>query len=114
MAKSNTIHNRIITTFPNIAKWKNCELIIINLISFFEGEKIRINDTWRTSRGHFSLIANPEGQKVLKILKAVDVRIFFGNDAPKRGALGNYFKCYRKNATASAFFKELLTEAKTK
>lgn len=113
MTKSNTIHNRIITTFPNIVKWKNCELVITNLIDFFEGEKIRINDTWRTSRGHFSLIANPEGRKVLKILKAVNVRMIFDNDAPKGGALGNYFKCYRKNVKASAFFKELLTEVKT-
>lgn len=114
MANSKPIHNRIITAFPNIAKWKNCDLIISNLVDFFEGEKIRINDTWRTSRGHFSLIANPEGRKVLKILKAVNVRMIFDNDAPKGGALGNYFKCYRKNATASAFFKGLLTEAKTK
>ena len=114
MTNSKTIHNRIITAFPNIIKWKNCDLIISNLVDFFEGEKIRINDTWRSSRGHFSLIANPEGQKVLKILKAVNVSLQFGNDAPKGGALGNYFKCYRKNATASAFFKELLTEAKTK
>ena len=112
MTNSKPIHNRIITAFPNITKWKNHSLVISNLIAFFEGEKIRINDTWRTSRGHFSLIANPEGRKVLKILKAVNVRMIFDNDAPKRGALGNYFKCYRKNATASAFFKKLLTEAK--
>lgn len=114
MSNTKAIHNRILTTFPNIVKWKNYEQIITNLIDFFEGEKIRINDTWRQSRGHFSLIANVEGQKVLKILKAVNVRMIFDNDAPKRGALGNYFKCYRKNATASEFFKGLLAEAKTK
>lgn len=114
MANSKPIHNRIITTFPNMAKWKNYEQIITNLIDFFEGEKIRINDTWRTSRGHFSLIANAEGRKALKILKAANVRMIFDNDAPKGGALGNYFKCYRKNTMASKFFKGLLAEAKTK
>ena len=114
MTNSKPIHNRIIITFPNITKWKNYDLIISNLISFFEGEKIRINNTWRSSRGHFSLIANPEGRKVLQILKAVNVRMIFDNDAPKGGALGNYFKCYRKNVKASAFFKGLLAEAKTK
>ena len=110
---SKAVHHRIMITFPNIVKWKNYEQIITNLVDFFEGEKIRINDTWRTSRGHFSLIANAEGRKVLKILKAVNVRLIFDNDAPKRGALGNYFKCYRKNADAVTFFKELLAEAKT-
>ena len=112
--KSTAVQHRIMITFPSIIKWKNCDLIISNLVDFFEGEKIRINDTWRTSRGHFSLIANAEGRKVLKILKTVGVRMIFDNDAPKGGALGNYFKCYRKNATASAFFKGLLAEAKTK
>lgn len=112
MTKSKPIHNRIITAFPNMVKWKNYEQIITNLIDFFEGEKIRINDNWRASRGHFSLIANAEGRKVLKILKAVNVRVIFDNDAPKGGALGNYFKCYRKNAKAVAFFKGLLAEVK--
>ena len=114
MNNSNAIHNRIITAFPNIAKWKNCDLVISKLIDFFEGEHIHINDTWRQTRGHSSLIANAEVRKVLMILKAVDVRIFLGNDAPRGGALGDYFKCYRKNATASAFFKGLLAEVKIK
>ena len=108
------VQHRIITTFSNVVNWKNRDLIISNFIDFFAGEKIRINDSWRTSRGHFSLLANVEGRKVLKILKAVDVRIVFGNDAPKGGALGNYFKCYRKNAAAVKFFRELLAEVKTK
>ena len=111
---SKAVHHRIMITFPNIVKWKNYEQIITNLVDFFEGEKIRINDTWRTSRGHSSLIANKEGRKVLTILKAVNVRVFFGNDAPRGGALGDYFKCARKNASALAFFKGLLAEAKTK
>ena len=114
MTNSKAVQHRIMNAFSNIVKWKNYDLVISYLVDFFEGEKIRINDTWRTSRGHFSLIANTEGRKVLKILKAVNVRMIFDNDAPKRGALGNYFKCYRKNTTASKFFKELLTEAKTK
>ena len=111
MTKS--VQHRIITAFPNMTKWKNCDLVISKLIDFFEGEHIHINDTWRQTRGHSSLIANAEGRKVLKILKAVNVCLQFGNDAPKGGALGDYFKCYRKNATASAFFKGLLAEVKT-
>lgn len=114
MTNSKGVQYRILTAFPNIEKWKNCDLVISNLIDFFEGKHIHINDTWRQTREHSSLIANAEGRKVLKILKAVNVRIFFGNDAPRGGAIGAYFKCYRKNADASTFFKGLLTEAKTK
>ena len=84
------------------------------MISFFDGEKIRLNDGWKQSRGHSSLIANSEGRQVLKILKSVDVRVEFGNDAPRGGAVGAYFKCLRKNASASEFFRELLAEVKAK
>lgn len=112
MTNSNAVQNRIINAFPKMEKWKNYEQIILNLVDFFEGKHIHINDTWKQCRGHFSLIANADGQKVLKILKAVNVRMVFDNDAPKNGALGNYFKCYRKNLKASAFFKGLLADAK--
>ena len=111
-SKSNAVQHRIITAFPKITNWKNYELVILKLIDFFEGKHIHVNEGWKQSRGHSSLIANPEGRKVLKILKSVDVRIQFGNDAPRGGAIGNYFKCHRKNATASAFFKALLDEVK--
>lgn len=114
MTNSNAVQHRIMTAFPNMTKWKNCELVITNLIYFFDGEKIRLNKGWKQSRGHSSLIANAEGRQVLKILKSVDVRVNFGNDAPRGGAVGAYFKCLRKNASASAFFRELLAEYKTK
>ena len=112
MTKSTSIKNRIMTAFPNINKWKDYELVLSNLISFFEGKKIRINDGWTQSRGHSSLIANCEGRQVLKILKAVNVSVEFGNDAPRGGAVGAYFKCLRKNANAAKFFRELLANAK--
>ena len=102
------------TAFPNIRKWKNYQLVLSLLVSFFEGKKIHINECWKQSRGHSSLIANSEGRKVLKILKAVNVSVEFGNDAPRDGAVGAYFKCLRKNANAAKFFRELLTEAKNK
>ena len=105
---TNSVQHRIMTTFSNMEKWKDYELVLSNLVAFFEGEKIRINEGWRQSRGHSSLIANVEGRKVLKILKAVDVRVQFGNDAPRGGAVGSYFKCLRKNASAATFFADLL------
>ena len=104
---SNAVQHRIMTTF-NMEKWKDYEIILSNLISFFEGEKIRINEGWKQSRGHSSLCANAEGRKVLKILKAVNVRVEFGNDAPRGGAVGAYFKCLRKNTAAATFFADLL------
>ena len=113
-SNSNAIQHRIMTAFPKIANWKNCELVITNLVAFFEGEKIHINNDWKTRGGHSSLIANTEGRKALKILKAANVRVNFGNDAPRGGAIGNYFKCHRKNAIASAFFKSLLNKVKAK
>lgn len=113
-SNSNTVQNRIISKFPNMTKWKNYQLILELLIDFFEGKHIHINDGWSRSRGHSSLIANKEGRKVLKILKTVNVSINFGNDAPKGGAVGQFFKCLRKNVTASAFFKCLLDEVKAK
>ena len=112
--KSKAVQNRIITAFPNLTKWSDCELVIFNLIDFFEGKKIRVNEGWKQSGGHSSLIANSEGRKVLKILKAVGVRVIFGNDAPRGGAIGQFFKCNRKNATASAFLRSLLDEVKAK
>ena len=108
MAKSNAVQHRIMTTFSNMEKWKDYELVLSNLVAFFEGEKIHLNAGWKQSRGHSSLCANAEGRKVLKILKAVGVRVEFGNDAPRGGAVGAYFKCARKNATAATFFADLL------
>ena len=111
---SNAVQHRIMTTFATMNKWADRELVLSTLISFFEGEKIRINEGWKNSRGHSSLIANREGRRVLKILKAVNVSVNFGNDAPRGGAVGAYFKCLRKNTNAVAFFRELLAETKTK
>ena len=109
---SNAVQHRIMTTFSTMHNWANRELVLSTLISFFDGEKIRLNNGWKNSRGHSSLIANREGRQVLKILKAVNVSVNFGNDAPRGGAVGAYFKCLRKNASASAFFRELLANAK--
>ena len=112
MTNSNAVQHRIMNAFSNMEKWKDYELVLSNLVSFFEGEKIRLNAGWKQSRGHSSLIANTEGRKVLKILKAVNVSVNFGNDAARGGAVGAYFKCLRKNAAAAKFFRELLAEAK--
>ena len=112
MTNSNAVQHRIMTTFSTMNTWVNRELVLSTLIAFFDGEKIRLNDGWKNSCGHSSLIANREGRRVLKILKAVNVSIQFGNDAPRGGAVGAYFKCLRKNAAAAKFFRELLANAK--
>ena len=112
MTNSNAVQHRIMTAFPTMNKWTDRELVLSTLIAFFDGEKIRLNAGWKNSRGHSSLLANAEGRQVLKILKAVDVRVEFGNDAPRGGAVGAYFKCLRKNANAAKFFRELLANAK--
>lgn len=114
MTNSNAVQHRIMNAFSNMEKWKDYELVLSNLISFFEGEKIHINEGWKQSCGHSSLIANAEGRKVLKILKAADVSVQFGNDAPRGGAVGAYFKCLRKNTKASTFFADLLFLQKQK
>lgn len=108
MTTSNAVQHRIMTTFPTMDKWKDYELVLSNLVAFFEGEKIRINECWKQSRGHSSLCANAEGRKLLKILKTVNVSVQFGNDAPRGGAVGEFFKCARKNAAAATFFADLL------
>ena len=112
MTNSNAVQHRIMNAFSNMEKWKDYELVLSTLISFFDGEKIRLNAGWKQSRGHSSLIANAEGRRVLKILKTVNVSVNFGNDAPRGGAVGAYFKCLRKNAAAAKFFRELLANAK--
>ena len=112
MTNSNAVQHRIMTAFSNVTKWKNYQLVLDTLINFFDGEKIRLNAGWKNSRGHSSLLANSEGRQVLKILKSVGVRVEFGNDAPRGGAVGAYFKCLRKNANAAKFFRELLANAK--
>ena len=111
---TNSVQHRIMTTFSNMNKWVNRELVLSNLVDFFEGKHIHINDGWKQSGGHSSLIANAEGRHTLRVLKAADVRVQFGNDAPRGGAVGAYFKCLRKNATAAKFFRELLAETKAK
>ena len=111
---SKAVQRRIMTTFANMEKWKDYEIVLFNLVSFFEGKHIHVNEGWKQSRGHSSLIANKAGRQVLKILKDVDVSVEFGNDAPRGGAVGAYFKCLRKNASAAEFFKGLLAETKTK
>lgn len=107
-SNSNAVQHRIMNAFSNMEKWKDYELVLSNLVAFFDGEKIHINDGWKQSRGHSSLIANKDGRKLLKILKTADVSVQFGNDAPKGGAAGAYFKCLRKNAAAATFFADLL------
>ena len=114
MTNSNAVQHRIMTTFSTMEKWKDYELVLFNLVAFFEGKHIHINDGWKQSGGHSSLIANKEGRKVLKILKTADIRVQFGNDAPRGGAVGAYFKCSRKNAKASTFFADLLFLQKQK
>ena len=111
---SNAVQHRIMTTFATMNKWIDRELVLSNLVAFFEGEKIRLNEGWKQSRGHSSLCANAAGRHTLRILKAVDVRVQFGNDAPRGGAIGDFFKCARKNASAAEFFRNLLAEAKSK
>ena len=111
---SNAVQHRIITAFSKMHKWKNYQLVLSNLIDFFDGKHIHVNAGWKTSKGHSSLIADAEGRQVLKILKAANVRVNFGNDAPRGGAVGAYFKCLRKNSNAVAFFRSLLDEVKTK
>ena len=111
---TNSVQHRIMTTFPKMQNWKDYELVLSNLVDFFEGKHIHVNNGWKQSGGHSSLCANAIGRRVLKILKAADVSVQFGNDAPRGGAVGAYFKCLRKNTSAAAFFRELLTEAKTK
>ena len=113
-SNSNAVQHRIMTTFSNMNKWKDYELVLSNLADFFEGEKIRLNEGWKQTRGHSSLCANCEGRHTLRVLKTADVRVQFGNDAPRGGAVGAYFKCLRKNTAAAKFFRELLTEIKTK
>ena len=108
MANSNAVQHRIMNAFSNMEKWKDYELILSNLVFFFEGGHIHVNEGWKQSGGHSSLIANKEGRKLLKILKAVDVSVQFSNDAPRGGAVGDYFKCSRKNASAATFFADLL------
>ena len=114
MTNSNAVQHRIMTTFSNMETWKDYEIVLFNLVAFFEGKHIHVNEGWKQSRGHSSLIANKAGRKLLKILKAADVRVEFGNDAPRGGEVGNYFKCARKNTSAAEFFKGLIAEAKTK
>ena len=114
MTNSNAVQHRIMNAFSNMEKWKDYEIVLFNLVAFFEGKHIHVNEGWKQSRGHSSLIANKEGRKLLKILKAVDVSVQFGNDAPRGGEVGAYFKCLRKNASAAEFFKGLIAEAKTK
>ena len=114
MTNSNAVQHRIMTTFANMTKWKDYELVLSNLVAFFEGEKIYVNDSWKQSRGHSSLCANKEGRHTLKVLKVVGVRVQFGNDAPRGGAVGAYFKCLRKNAAAATFFADLLFLQKQK
>lgn len=108
MTNSNAVQHRIMTTFSTMNDWVDRELVLANLVAFFEGKKIRINEGWRQSRGHSSLIADKEGRHTLRVLKAADVRVQFGNDAPRGGAVGAYFKCSRKNAAAATFFADLL------
>lgn len=105
---SNAVQHRIMNAFSNMHKWKDYELVLSNLVDFFEGKHIHTNDCWKQSRGHSSLCANAEGRHTLKVLKAVDVSVVFGNDAPRGGAVGSYFKCLRKNTKAATFFADLL------
>ena len=105
---SNAVQHRIMNAFSNMEKWKDYEIVLFNLVAFFEGKHIHVNEGWKQSRGHSSLIANKEGRKLLKILKTVNVSVQFGNDAPRGGEVGNYFKCLRKNTSAATFFADLL------
>ena len=108
MTNSNAVQHRIMNAFSNMDKWKDYEVVLSNLVAFFEGKHIHINNGWKQSRGHSSLCANAEGRHTLKVLKTVNVSVQFGNDAPRGGAVGDFFKCTRKNTAAATFFADLL------
>ena len=107
-SSSNAVQHRIMNAFSNMEKWKDYELVLSNLVDFFEGKHIHINNGWKQSCGHSSLLANKEGRHTLKVLKTANVSVMFGNDAPRGGAVGAYFKCLRKNTAAATFFADLL------
>lgn len=66
MANSNAVQHRIMTTFTTMNNWKDYELVLSNLVAFFEGKHIHLNAGWKQSCGHSSLVANKEGIKVLR------------------------------------------------
>lgn len=109
--KSVAAQHRIAAAFPHMHKWADYKLVLSVLVAFFEGDKILLNNGWSHSRGHASLLSNSEGRHALKVLQAVGVRVVFGNNAPRGGAAGDYFQCFRRSAGAAAYFRQLLADA---
>lgn len=109
--KSVAVQHRIAAAFPSMHKWADYKLVLSVLVAFFEGDKILLNNGWSHSRGHASLLSNSEGRHALKVLQAVGVRVFFGNNAPRGGAAGDYFQCFRRSAGAAAYFRQLLADS---
>lgn len=105
---ANSVQHRIMTTFKTMHKWVDRELVLSNLVDFFEGKRIHLNEGWKQSCGHSSLIADKAGIHTLRVLQDADVSVQFGNDALIGGAVGAYFKCLRKNTRAATFFADLL------
>lgn len=80
------------------------------LIAAFEGNPQYFYYSWSRSRGRFSLRRRGYTEAVYYALCDAGVSVVKGNDAPRGGALGEFFRCERRNMRAAAFFRNLLAE----
>lgn len=84
------------------------------LAAFFNGEHLHMYDSWNVSGGWKSLRGIESSDRALAFLQKnfPNVRINYGNDAPRGGITGKYFHITQRNNRNYRFFNWLLNKDK--
>ena len=80
------------------------------LIEAFEGKPLYFYSAWNRSCGRYSLQRRGYTESVLIALRHAGVAVVTGNNSPHGGALGDFFRCKRRNLRAAAALRALLVD----
>lgn len=107
--------SRVVAALPaKLWNAPNWEPLCSGLADFFNGEKIHIYDSWNVSGGWKSLRGVESASRALTFLNKEfpNIRINWGNDAPRGGITGKFFHITQRNFRNYRFFKWLLNKDK--
>lgn len=88
--------------------------LCLGLAAFFNGEHLHMYDSWNVSGGWKSLRGIESSDRALAFVQKnfPNVRINYGNDAPRGGITGKYFHITQRNNRNYRFFNWLLNKDK--
>lgn len=104
-----TISEKIIASmrYKNL-QCANAQALIRLLISALEGASLHFYIGWSRSRGRYKLMRHSGVETAYDVLRHSGVSVTLANDAPRGGALGDFFRVDRCNRRAAEELRALL------